>query len=498
MRNGWSGAAIGLGLAGGLMCLSAAHAQSTPQPNPAKSKSDEAALKAAKARMADRIRAKTPPPSPPPTTALPREMKPPRYDSLPQAPPPSLSPPLPRYDPPPPLELPDTSFQVTATADGKAVYAVGYLAPGSFKKLKKIMDANAKADTLIIASPGGLVVEGAMAAHYVRARKLNVVAHYICASSCTMILAAGKERVAKEGTHIGFHRSYSPFSSRYYPKETKGFDAVSDVIFRQSYEKSAVDPGFIEKAMKVPSTTLWYPDQEALIRAGILSRKAKDKDQFILPAKALTRPAIAEKLFQISFWKDARRVNNALVDEAVDNAWLMSTLSPTVNDAETNALQHLTDRVLVSLPALSDASLGLVATALNAHFAQKVTDGQVYCGRYDTRLFDFFSRTSAQIPPDRQALIIEMLKTPPEFSEMSEDEALASLATLMVEVGAADGLSSTDVITIGFSGGQCKTMAKIYAYIATLSEKDRARTLRGMVALPDAIAKLSKQMPGLY
>lgn len=497
MRMRWNSVILGLGLTGAVINLPMANAQSSTNPSPAAAKSRSDALKAAKARAVARSKNADNRPQLPQRSL---EMKPPV-----QIAPPRMSlPPAPPLPPPPlpgqpsryqvtTIEVADSIFKVTATPDGKEVYAVGTLVAGSFQKLKKVMVANPKAETLYIASPGGLVIEGGMAAHFIRSRAMNVTAVNLCSSSCTMVLAAGKERTAQAGARIGFHKSYSPYVSRYYPPEKKGLEAVSDIIFRQSYEKSGIAPDFIDKALAIPSTTLWHPPHELLRAAGILSRRPKDKDQPKVLVTAQSRASVAERLFEVPFWKNAYRANPSATDQAIDHAWMSASLTGASNSAQADALQYLTDRIIVTIPALPDTSLGQVAIALDRYYAKKVADGRSFCNGFESGQSDFFGTGYAAISPAQEALIIELLRAPEVMAELSEAQSLAALANLMIEVGVADDVSSSDILSIGAYGGQCKTISKIYAHIVKMNDVDRARTMRGMIALPTALSKLTQR-----
>jgi hypothetical protein len=490
MRMRWNSVIFGLGLTGAVINLPMANAQSSTDPAPTMSKSRADALKAAKARAVARAKKAENLPQVPPRS---REMKPPVLSA-----PPRLSPPPPIPGQPSryqvmQIEVTDSVFKVTATPDGKEVYAVGTLVAGSFKKLKKVLVANPKAETLYIASPGGLVIEGGMAAHFIRSRAMNVTAVNLCSSSCTMILAAGKERTAQASTRIGFHKSYSPYISRYYPPEKKGLEAVSDIIFRQSYEKSGIAPDFIDKALAVPSTTLWHPPHEMMRSAGILSRQPKEKDQPKVILATQSRESIAEKLFQNPFWKNAYRANPSATDQAIDHAWMSVSINVLPNTSEAYAFQYLTDRLIVALPGLPDANLGQVAIALDRYYAKKVADGRSFCNGFESGQSDFFGTGYTAISPAQVALIIELLRAPEVMSELSEAQSLAALASLMIEVGVADDVSSADILSIGVYGGQCKTISKIYAHVVKMNDVDRARTMRGMIALPTALSKLTQR-----
>jgi hypothetical protein len=433
-------------------------------------------------------------PAPPVIKATKRPADPPPQKFKEVLPPMLSAPPPPPPAPPRPAPEPlDLVLKVTATSDGKAVSVIGALNQGSFRKVKRVVDANPKADTLIISSPGGLVLEGALIAQFVRQRAMNVTANNLCSSSCTMILAAGKERTATPGARIGFHKSYSPYETRYYPTEKNGFQGISDLIFRQSFQKSGINEAFIEKAMLVPSVTLWFPDHKALVKAGMLSREAKETDLLRLTDTEPTRDIIAQKLLSIAFWKEAHKANPLLVEEAIDEEWMFASLAgqPSTG-ADKVAFPFLAARLSILLPALSDASIDRVANALDQHYAEKVKSGLVYCYGNDERHLEFMERSSDLLSSANKALMIDLLNSAVDFKLLSEKDAMNTIASMMVEIGVADNLSTAELFLIGSRDGRCKAIASAYNHIAKLPAPDRSRALRAFLALPEAISKISR------
>jgi len=154
------------------------------------------------------------------------------------------------------------SYKVTVLSGGRAILVEGVLREGSVHDIERIITATPGAETLVLSSAGGRLLEAKTLADIVRARGLSTYVEDRCESACTFVFIAGKDRVAAKTAKIGFHAATFPGVS----------DNVASEFARTVYREAGVPHSFIERALSIPHQEMWYPRHEELINAGIVTR----------------------------------------------------------------------------------------------------------------------------------------------------------------------------------------------------------------------------------
>lgn len=92
------------------------------------------------------------------------------------------------------------------------MFVSGEIKPGDFKKLRKAIayytDAGFTIDTLLLNSPGGAVVDATGMAFTIKSSGADTAVgkDQLCASSCFMLFAAGKNRYLIDSSNVGVHQ----------------------------------------------------------------------------------------------------------------------------------------------------------------------------------------------------------------------------------------------------------------------------------------------------
>src|SRR5206468_12093495 len=126
---------------------------------------------------------------------------------------------------------------------------------GSALEVQKILDAAPGATSLMLNSAGGRVMEAQQLARAVRIRNLNTYVEDLCASACTYVFLAGKDRAATPNARIGFHQPSFP-----------GLDAddqrsrTQDML--EAYRAAELPEAFIQRIAKTHSEDMWYPTRD--------------------------------------------------------------------------------------------------------------------------------------------------------------------------------------------------------------------------------------------
>lgn len=162
-----------------------------------------------------------------------------------------------------PIDLSEPT-RISASEDGSALIVDGPITDGAFADFQRAARAYPIARQVILRSPGGLMFEADRIAHLVRERRMATYAQTLCASACTVILIAGRDRAAAPGTRVGFHRPNVSLSRT--PERTLQ-------LTRRLYERAGLAPSFTARIYATPFESVWYPGVDEMISAGVLTRR---------------------------------------------------------------------------------------------------------------------------------------------------------------------------------------------------------------------------------
>jgi hypothetical protein len=143
----------------------------------------------------------------------------------------------------------------------------GELGFGTYNRLATALTQAPILTLVEIDSPGGYVVEGLAMAKLLEKVGADTVALDECASACTFLLAAGKERYLGPKTEIGFHRSWSRAS---------GFGTGwnnTDRRIAEYYRSRGTSEAFVKHALDTPGYDLWIPSHGEMFTAGYATKR---------------------------------------------------------------------------------------------------------------------------------------------------------------------------------------------------------------------------------
>jgi hypothetical protein len=152
------------------------------------------------------------------------------------------------------------------TAEFEAPYAIRVMPGGSAVEVsgsfswavpQNLMATLASAPdvrTVRLDSPGGHLQPALQVAEIIRARGLDTYVPRMCASACTVVFLAGRDRFVAPDARLGFHQASAPGVPPSY------FDA----LLRATYQKARVPDGFIDHVLRTPPQSIWFPDPRML------------------------------------------------------------------------------------------------------------------------------------------------------------------------------------------------------------------------------------------
>lgn len=148
--------------------------------------------------------------------------------------------------------------------DRRSITITGNLTAGTADRFAAIAAAAPELASVSLDSPGGRMFEGQQLARLIRERGLDTVVDNHCASACTIVLIAGRHRIAGPEAQIGFHQPTFPGLA-----ETDRDLMIADM--RRLYGEGGISGRFLERVLRVAPDDMWYPTHEEMLAAHVLT-----------------------------------------------------------------------------------------------------------------------------------------------------------------------------------------------------------------------------------
>ena len=224
----------------------------------------------------------------------------------------------------------ESSLKVTVSADGTILYLVGMLLDGSFFQVDAALRAAPDVRQVHLSSSGGYTIEGRLVAALVRKRRLDTYVEYYCASACTQVFAAGRQRVIGPLARLGFHEAVmvdsKGMAAGVRPRTDRKLDSTTvfgvngNDTLRLAYELAGTDPAFITKALGYDHENMWLPEQEELLESSLVTRVA-ERAELPAPPEAIPREAVRSSVLQHPLWQAALARLPQSTEAAMTEAW---------------------------------------------------------------------------------------------------------------------------------------------------------------------------------
>lgn len=150
----------------------------------------------------------------------------------------------------------------TVSVDDKTLEIKGYLSWGVLGEVSRALAANPEIETVLLNSPGGHVGVGTRLHDEIKSHSLATYADELCASACTLAFLGGNPRTIRKGAKLGFHAVGG--------ESANSIGAGTDKI-RALYQAAEIPDAFIERVFATPTTSAWYPNQNELIGAHVIT-----------------------------------------------------------------------------------------------------------------------------------------------------------------------------------------------------------------------------------
>ena len=384
----------------------------------------------------------------------------------------------------------EPSPRLFLSADGATIYLVGEITSGTFLRFDALLLSAPKVKTVSLASVGGLVLEARLVAALVRKRKLTTYVEFYCASACTQIFAAGRERVLGKDAKLGFHQGVSigadgktGTSEKVTDRTlspTTVFGLSANDTLRYAYQGAGFEQGFIDKVMEVNHDTMWLPTTLELRAAHVFTRQS-DHPEVPLPPGTLSLAEVRAMQASDPLWQAAATYLPEQYAKALVDVWMRAnsgnSMTHSVNwgrntiiSAGTPLLARSNDLILGRMLSLY-AELGRSERARGYPTCQQSEDGEVRAADPINQQFD----------AAEDALMAQVFSAPKLLPAMSPGEADKIFGKVIAPV-IAERFSLRQLKS---AEGSCRFGFEVFVLIDALPAKKRLKAFRAVLSLGD-------------
>ena len=403
--------------------------------------------------------------------------------------PPLAAAPPPAIQPAAPLGAP---ARITLSPDGATVYIIGAIMDDSFLEFDALLLGAPKVRTVYLDSPGGLTLEGRLIAALVRKRRLNTYVEHYCASACTQVFVAGRERTIGAEGELGFHQAVkvdpTGGTSKLAAASTRPltaamvFGITGNDTLRLAYEQAGIDQPFIAKALARGHDDMWVPSPAELRQSHVITRQA-DRPELALPPGSLTHAEVRALLAPRPMWQAAATALPAAYLDGINDTWRRANGGSEIETAISSGRAAIVLAAWPLLAASSDPVLDRMLSLYAGSARSQRSRGYPMCQeKLDDSAgpIDPMDRT---FEADEDQLLVEVFSGPVRNLGLSAKDARKTfehdvLPALLQNYAASD---------IKSTSGSCRLGFKIFEAINQLPGKKRIKAYRALLTLPEVV-----------
>lgn len=367
---------------------------------------------------------------------------------------------------------------ITRSVKGDMLALRGTLGEGSSDSFAEFIKTSPQVKTLILNSPGGRLLEAQKIADLLKTKGLDTYVEEHCASACTYIFLAGKDRAATPNAKIGFHQPNFP---GVHGREKE--QATQAML--NNYRQARLPEQFIERIGRTSSDDMWYPSREELLEAGVITRTSLGGEASVTAYSGMaTREEIMATLRKARIWRLYEQRQPGKLDEVADLIWkmkqqgakqqeLQNAVQSLIKQEYTGALKTAPDALLAEYGVLLVDELK-AASDISPEACAKLVKGQLDIHR--------------TLPPElilRDRELMEKVISTKEHGKsynMRTPEFASAATRLMNYMTPLHKKITEDLSAFDKQPAlQCEAVTALYQNIQRLNEKDRHVVLSGLV-----------------
>lgn len=368
------------------------------------------------------------------------------------------------------------TVSITIAANGQSVIIIGMFGEGSAAEVERILDAAPGVTSLVLNSAGGRLHEAKRLASVVQSRALNTYVEGQCASACTYVFLAGRDRAATPNAQIGFHRPSFP-----------GLDADAQEAMTRSmldvYRAAKLPERFIQRIAKTPPEGMWYPTRDELISAQVITRVSLGGEAAIAGLAMRSKQELLLIFRNNPLYDAIEKRFPGTVQKAVETAWAAKEGGGTDADLQT-AIRGVIMGIYPELLKTTDVPTleSYVKLMISQMSAAQAISGEACAKLLDGKL-DITKTLPPNIAEQEKQLLWQALKsshttapTPPDpalFAEIIQ-KATVNLPKRYVDVVADQNAYANQPDLI------CEATRAFFGSINALPSEERGIALRGL------------------
>jgi ATP-dependent protease ClpP protease subunit len=369
------------------------------------------------------------------------------------------------------------NIKINVATNGQSVIVHGMLREGSAVEVQKILDAAPGATLLVLNSAGGRLREAQQLALVVQSRHLNTYVEDQCASACTYVFLAGKDRAATPNAQIGFHQPSFP-----------GLDANAQRAATETmldvYRAAELPEVFMQRIAKTPPEDIWYPTRDELIAAHVITRVSLGGEAAITGLGMRSKQELLLIWGSTPLFQAIEKRFPGTTNEAVERGWAVKERGGADADIQ-NTVRSIIGEIIPTLLKTADVSTldSFVKLMISEMSAAQAISGEACTMLLDGKLNIVQTMPKEIAEQDRQFLL-QALASPPTTALPPPDPDQFAHAIQKVRVNLPQKYINV-VDDMKAHANQpdlvCEAMIAFYRAIEALPPPERHVALRGMV-----------------
>ena len=373
-------------------------------------------------------------------------------------------------------------IDIKVSTNGQSIIIHGMLREGSAEKVQKILDAAPGATFLVLDSAGGRLLEAKQLASVIRSRALNTYVENMCASACTYVFLAGKDRAATPNAQIGFHQPSFP-----------GLDADTQRSATQAmleiYREAGLPESFIQRIGKTHNQEMWYPTRDELIAAHVITRVSLGGEAATAALGVRSKQELLLIWGSIPIYQAIEERFPGTIDKAVERGWAVKERGGSDADIQ-NAVRSTLSEILQEL--LKTADISTLESYLKLMISQMSTALAISteaCTKLRAATLDASNTLPREMVEREQQLLLHVLAkpaipplTPPDPTQLTQ--TMQKVNTSLPEKY-LDVITNADAYT-NQPDLACEAIIAYFRIIDSLPQRERHVALRWIFLGDDA------------
>ncbi len=161
-------------------------------------------------------------------------------------------------------------YDLALAPDGQSIVFKGEITFGVTRKLDELLQSAPQVQSMSLSSDGGHIYEARGMARLIRQAGLNTRALGRCASACTLVFVAGRDRELAPGARLGFHQYALMFGS---PLPHIDLQAEQEKD-RALFLAQGVNADFVARMFDAPDDQMWFPTRAQAQAANLITPSA--------------------------------------------------------------------------------------------------------------------------------------------------------------------------------------------------------------------------------